>query len=115
MKLYKMLEKYTKLDSRLKGENNTVTVVFNPDFLSMKESERLIQSLDELKIPLRLTFNNKFDSCLSEDADKIEKQLLSGRSGVLNQRIGFSDNKNKPGYIIPDNLTENYLKRSTDV
>ena len=110
-----MLEKYGNLDGLLKGADNTVSVVFNPDYLSMKESERLMQSLDELNIPLRLAFNNKFDSCLSEDADKIEKHLLSGRSGVLNQRIGFSDTKNIPGYIIPDNLTENYLKGSTDV
>ena len=110
MKLYRMLEKYSNLDSLLKNKDNTVSVVFNPDFLSMKESERLIQSLDELNIPLRLTFNNKYDSCLSEDASKIEKHLLSGRTGVINQRIGFSDSKNKPGYIIPDDLTDNYLK-----
>ncbi len=110
MKLYKMHEKYRKLESVLKGEDNTVSVVFNPDFLSMKESERLIESLDELNIPLRLTFNNKYDNCMAEDAEKIEKHLLSGRSGVINQRVGFSDHKNIPGYMIPDNLTENYLK-----
>ncbi len=110
MKLYKMLEKYSNLDSILKGDNNTVSVVFNPDFLSMKESERLMESLDELQIPLRLTFNNKYDSCMSEDADKIEKHLTGHRSGVINQRIGFSDHKNNAGYIIPDDLTANYLK-----
>ena len=112
MKLYKMLEKYQDLDSRLKGKDNAVSVVFNPDFLSMKESERLIQSLDELNIPFRLAFNNKFDSCMSEDAEKIEKHLLSGRSDVINQRVGFSGSKNNPGYVIPDALTDNYLKES---
>ena len=76
----------------------------------MRESERLMQSLNELGIPLRLTYNNKYDSCMSEDADKIEKQLLSGRSRVKNQRIGFSDHKNNPGYIVDDNLIEYYLE-----
>lgn len=109
-KLYKMHDKYINLDALIKGENNTVSVVFNPDYLSLKESERLLMSLDELNIPVRLTYNNKYDSCLSEDADKIEKQLLTGRKGIINQRIGFSDHKNNPGYIIPDNLTANYLK-----
>lgn len=110
VKLYNMHEKYRNLDSILKGDNNTVSVVFNPDFLSMRESERLMQSLNELGIPLRLTYNNKYDSCMSEDADKIEKQLLSGRSRVKNQRIGFSDHKNNPGYIVDDNLIEYYLE-----
>ncbi len=109
-KLYLMHEKYKKLDSMIKGENNTVSVVFNPDFLSLRESERLINSLDELGIPVRLAFNNKYDSCLSEDADKIEKQLFAGRSGIKNQRIGFADHKNSPGYSIPADLTEYYLQ-----
>ncbi len=115
VKLYRMHEKYRNLESLIRGNNNTVSVVFNPDFLSMKESERLIKSLDELGIPLRLTFNNKFDSCLSEDADKIEKYLLSQKNDVINQRIGFSGNKKNPGYIIPDDLIQNYLKGNTDV
>ena len=41
-----------------------------------------MDSLDELQIPLRLTLNNKYDSCMSEDADKIEKTSLQGSGAV---------------------------------
>lgn len=110
VKLYDMYKKYKQLDDTLKGERNAVSVVFNSDFLSMKESKRLIHSLDELTIPLRLTYNNKYHHSMREDADRIEAQLIAGRKNIRHQRVGITNRTNNPAYIIEDDLIQDYLK-----
>jgi arsenite-transporting ATPase len=49
---------YRQLNATLQGRDCSVVLVFNPDILSLRESERLIQGLDDLKLPLRLLIHN---------------------------------------------------------
>jgi arsenite-transporting ATPase len=50
---------YKALTGTLQGKDCGVVVVFNPDLLSLRESERLIEGLRELKLPLALLVANK--------------------------------------------------------
>ena len=63
-------------------------LVFNPDLLSLKESLRLIEGLNELKLPLRLLLLNKTAADNQETAAQVEKKLKSVTSADI-KRVTF--------------------------
>ena len=89
-RLRKLNENYHALDEALRGNNCHVALVFNPDILSLRESQRLVEGLRELGLPLRLLINNKVTETNKEMAGHVEKQTKKTAGDVLLKRIELS-------------------------
>lgn len=107
-KLETMRENYGALYSILQGESCSFIVVFNPDMLSCRESERLINGLHDLRLPVRLLIDNKIAEESGELAAAIETDMrrLAGRAVPL-ERVGL---RSRPGqgrglYDIAEDIT----------
>jgi arsenite-transporting ATPase len=83
-------ENYTALDGALRGDACHVVLVFNPDILSLRESERLVEGLRELGLPLRLLINNKVAEENREMAVHVEERMNKTAGDVLLERIELS-------------------------
>ena len=71
------------LNGILQGRDCFVVLVFNPDMLALKESERLIEGLRELNLPLRLLVNNKITDDNREMARRVEDILKGSHRGDI--------------------------------
>jgi arsenite-transporting ATPase len=68
---------YKALTRTIQGNECGVVVVFNPDLLSLRESERLIEGLRELKLPLALLIANKVTEDNRSTAERVIGALRS--------------------------------------
>lgn len=89
-RLKKLSDNYHSLDRALRGNDCHVVLVFNPDILSLRESERLVEGLKELGLPLRLLINNKITEANTEMAGYVERQMKKTAGDVLLERIQLS-------------------------
>jgi len=111
-KLKSIEERFIELQKFLKSENNSIVVVFNPDFLSLRESERLIDSLDELGMPIRAAIDNKYEESLSELAEEIEGKLLGGKGKnheIELLRVSKQGRTGEATYELDENLASIFL------
>jgi len=69
-------ENYQSLNRVLQGEDCSVILVFNPDLLALRESERLIEGLRDLGLPLHLLIDNKVTDDNLDTAGQVEKSLV---------------------------------------
>lgn len=109
LKRLRMLsDNYVILNNILQGENCSVVVVFNPDILSLRESERLIEGLNDLNLPLRLLIDNKVTGDNKEMADYIEQEISNVAKAVSLERVSVSkallDGKEGKLYDIQENI-----------
>jgi arsenite-transporting ATPase len=87
-KLNDIWHRYVNLYKLLKGADNSIAVVFNPDYLSLRESQRILEGLKDLSLPLRAAFNNKYQDDLEETAEEVERELFgTKRDGVHIARV----------------------------
>jgi arsenite-transporting ATPase len=110
-KLFQLREKYSEVNDILQGEENSVVLVFNPDYLSLRESERLIKGLKDLQLPLRAAFNNKV---LEDDivtALEVETKLLSAGCPNNVERIPLIPHNGVSGYLMNRDLTVPFLEK----
>ncbi len=95
------------LNTILQGEDCTIVLVFNPDILSLKESKRLIEGLEDLELPLRLLIDNKVTEENIEAAERVERDIRN-RKDVALERVFLSkallDNKGGKLYDIPEDI-----------
>jgi arsenite-transporting ATPase len=95
------------LNTILQGEDCTIVLVFNPDILSLKESKRLIEGLEDLELPLRLFIDNKLTEENIEAAERVERDIRN-RKDVALERVFLSkallDNKGGKLYDIPEDI-----------
>lgn len=100
---------YVDLNRILQGRECGVVVVFNPDLLSLRESERLIEGLRDLKMPLRLLINNKVTEENRAMADRVEASYREMAAGTPLQRVALSKDfysgRADRLYEIAENLT----------
>ncbi len=90
-KLNDIWQRYVNLYKLLKSENNSIAVVFNPDYLSLRESQRILEGLKDLNLPLRAAFNNKYEDRLKESAEEVERELFGANAnGVHITRVPLS-------------------------
>jgi arsenite-transporting ATPase len=89
-RLRKLSDNYHALDRTLRGDDCHVVLVFNPDILSLRESERLVEGLRELGLPLRLLINNKVTEVNAEMAGRIEGRMKKTAGDVPLKRIELS-------------------------
>jgi arsenite-transporting ATPase len=74
-RLFALHRNYHDLDQLLQGERCRISVVFNPDLLSLRETERLIRALGDLNLPLSLLIDNKITEANQAVADRVEDRL----------------------------------------
>jgi len=107
--LHSLDSKYRKLNETLRGSECSIVLVFNPDILSLRESERLIQGIHDLGLPLRLLIHNKVQPDMNKLADHIEKTILLKAGMVPVTRVGFTrsllDDENRKLYDVDVDLT----------
>ncbi|MDI9569547.1 MAG: ArsA family ATPase [Pseudomonadota bacterium] len=80
-RLKSLHENYRRLTNLLQGGDCGVVLVFNPDLLSRRESERLIEGLNDLKLPLRLLIQNKVTAANEEIAATVANSLRQTAGG----------------------------------
>jgi len=107
-RLRTLKDNYQALNTILQGENCTVVLVFNPDILSLKESQRLIEGLNDLELPLRLLIDNKLTEENIEIAEHVERDIRNMKDVAL-ERVFLSKallhNKGGRLYDIPEDIT----------
>jgi len=112
-RLRKLNNNYQDLNNTLQGENCSVILVFNPDILSLKESQRLIEGLNDLNLPLRLLINNKVTEENIEMAAYVEKNMSKTAKDIPVDRVLLSrtllGGKDVKLYDIPEDITSNLL------
>ena len=112
-RLWKLNNNYQALNKTLQGENCSIILVFNPDILSLKESRRLIEGLNDLNLPLRLLINNKVTEENIEMAAYIEKDMSKTAKDIPVDRVLLSKTllggKDGKLYDIPEDITSNLL------
>lgn len=109
-RLLTLKETYQDLDTKLRGNNCHVVLVFNPDVLSRKESERLISGLQELGLPLRLLIDNKVHAGNVDQAAAVEEKMQALAPAVELKRIQLRKDlggKEKGGML--DDIQEQIL------
>ncbi|HPL63273.1 MAG TPA: ArsA family ATPase [Syntrophales bacterium] len=99
-------ENYQGLSRILRSEQCGFVLVFNPDLLSLRESERIVEGLRDLKLPLRLLIDNKVTEENRETAAKAEEELRTATGGVPVERVLLSGmlGGEKGLYEIPEDL-----------
>lgn len=108
-KLGELFERYTRLYERLTSEDNHIAVVYNPDYLSFRETERIVEGLSDLDLPLRVAYNNKFTDEALTMADEIDKKLFGPAPDVKMLRIPMQSTGGYGAYRIDDDVIAPYL------
>jgi arsenite/tail-anchored protein-transporting ATPase len=112
---------YVALNGILQGRGCGIVLVFNPDLLSLRESERLVDGLKELRLPLRLLIQNKVTSENRRTADRTSRILQEKiASAVPLQRVRLQTSLPEDAaaglFALPENLTEHLIAmESADV
>lgn len=108
-RLLALQERYQALMEQLVGPDSGVALVFNPDLLSLRESQRLIEGLRELNMPLRLLVDNKLQPNTEALAEHVEADLLALAGNVPVERVRLSDaivhGGEGPLFQIPEQVT----------
>lgn len=76
MKLDELFHRYVNVAKHLESEETQIAVVFNPDYLSLRESQRIFSGLADLNLGVDAAFTNKYTEGLKEIADEMEKELF---------------------------------------
>jgi arsenite-transporting ATPase len=101
VKLQEMFNRYVSLYRQLsQKENNYIAVVFNPDYLSLRESQRIIDGLKDLELPLRVGFDNKYSPELEDIADGVEKELFDHQDDVVVERVPMHEYRREGAYKL---------------
>ena len=107
-RLNKMNDNYQSLTTVLQSEACSVVLVFNPDVLSLRESQRLIQGLRDLNLPLGLLIDNKVTEENRPMAEQVEESIRSMAPNVPLQQVSLvkalSSDGGKSLYDIPENI-----------
>ncbi len=104
-----MWKRYVELYNVLQSKSNSIAVVFNPDYLSLRESQRIVSGLSDLRLPLRAAYNNKCTAETQDTAAEVEEQLLNKRPDVDVVRVPRTAYRREYAYEVPVELTAPFL------
>jgi len=107
-KLLDMRARYQNVQNWLAGDKNSICLVFNPDYLSLRESQRLMTGVKDLDLPMHTVYHNKLDNPNSDIAQKVEHDLLKGRSDVTIERVPNMAEPEPTCYIMDKNLIQTF-------
>ncbi|TVR73803.1 MAG: ArsA family ATPase [Spirochaetaceae bacterium] len=110
-KLNEIWQRYVNVYKALKGESNSIAVVFNPDYLSLKESQRIIVGLKDLNLPLRAGFNNKYEERLKDNAERVERELFGEKpdGSVRVKRVPLDPSGRRDAYRMDFDVVDAVL------
>lgn len=106
--LTQLASRYGELNAKLKSSTNSIAVVFNPDYLSLKESERIIAGLTDLELPIRAAFDNKYAPEQATTADRVEKTLFDGMVDVPVIRVPYGGHLVDGAHRMEFNIAETF-------
>jgi len=107
-KLYEMKARYKAVLEFIQGPDSKVTMVFNPDYLSLRESQRLLEGIRDLKLPITTVFHNKVGDGESEIVRGVEKELLKEYPHLHIERVPFNGNTEPTCYIMDNDITSTF-------
>ena len=106
-KLQEMFDRYLTVAQHLESDNSQIAVVFNPDYLSLRESQRIFSGLDDLKIDVDVVLNNKYTSGLKQIADEMEHELFDGmKDPPTLARVPWGAYRREKSYEVDFDLTQ---------
>ena len=108
-KLRELFKRYVALSKTIESQDSSIAVVLNPDYLSLRESQRILIGLKDLELPLRAVFNNKYEPSLEKVADEMEKELLNSRKDVFLDRVPRVAAAYKESYKLDHDLTKAFI------
>lgn len=76
MKLDELFDRYVDVARHLESDETRIVVVFNPDYLSLRESQRIFNGLADLNLSVDIAFTNKCTGGLENIADEMERELF---------------------------------------
>lgn len=107
-RLMSLKTNYESLTGILQGPDCGVVLVFNPDMLSLRESERLVEGLRDINLPLRLLIQNKVTGENLAVADQVAAELRRTVGDTPLLRVALSSNLarglDSTLYDIPEDL-----------
>lgn len=89
-RLKTLYDYYQDLNSTLKGEGCDIILVYNSDILSLRESRRLIEGLNDLNLPLRMLINNKVTEDNKKMADHVDEKIEQMVKDIEIKRVSLS-------------------------
>jgi arsenite-transporting ATPase len=105
-KLQELFDRYLAVAQHLESANSRLAVVFNPDYLSLRESQRIFTGLADLKIGVDVALNNKYTPGLKEIADEMETELFKDlKEPPTLARIPWEPYRRERSYEIGYDLT----------
>ncbi len=108
-KLDELYERYEALNNLLKSADNYISVVFNPDYLSLRETERIIEGLKDLELPLKVAYNNKYTPELEKESAEVENALFKKNGNVTPIRVPLQEINREGAYKISFDLTQPFF------
>ena len=106
--LHNLRKRFELVRDVLASSETRIAVVFNPDYLSIRESQRLIRGIEELGMTVSDAYHNKVDA---EDPDRnsaMEHDVLQGRSKVSLRRVPVMLREPGRGYLFEQDLVRAY-------
>ncbi|MFH1079989.1 MAG: ArsA family ATPase [Pseudomonadota bacterium] len=112
-------ENYRRLNGILQGTDCGMVLVFNPDLLSIRESERLIAGLKELGLPLRLLIQNKVSAENIDTAERTARHMQAKvRQDIPFQQVGLqsaiADDRGGDFFSLPEDMTKHLISKMDD-
>ena len=102
-----MFTRYLKVAQHLESDESQIAVVFNPDYLSLRESQRIFSGLDDLKINVDVALNNKYTPGLKEIADEMEGEMFDKmKNPPALARVPWGAYRREKSYEIEYDLTQ---------
>jgi arsenite-transporting ATPase len=112
-RLKTLYDYYQELISTLKGEGCAIILVYNPDILSLRESSRLIEGLNDLNLPLRMLINNKVTEDNQKMADHVDEKIKQMVKDIEITRVSLSkaflDGSSNRLYDIKEDIVSVFL------
>ncbi|HMA66702.1 MAG TPA: ArsA family ATPase [Desulfosalsimonadaceae bacterium] len=108
-KILEMQQRYERVKRWLEGGDNMIAVVLNPDFLSLRESRRLMDGLQDLALKPAAALHNKVDPANLQAADEIEQALLGPDFALKLQRVYSTDLQAGQSCLVRRDLSQIFL------
>jgi arsenite-transporting ATPase len=112
-RLKTLYDYYQDLNATLKGEGCDIILVYNSDILSLRESRRLIEGLNDLNLPLRMLINNKVTEDNKKMADHVDEKIEQMVKDIEIKRVSLTqallDGSSNKLYDIEEDIASVFL------
>lgn len=109
-KLKDLFARYVNVAKLLESDQNRIVVVMNPDYLSLRESQRIFTGLKDLNLPLYYTIMNKCTPESDRIAEEMEAELFTGNySEAKHTRVALQPYTRENSFRIDYDLAGLFL------